>query len=115
MVGEADGVTSWFLGAADVGADRCVQRVHVTLCCVLYRRVACMCSLGNNGIWNDGAVAIAGALAHVPQLTTLEYVVLVLVLVVAVVVCAWVVGMWRLYGGVGFLHRGCIGARPSTN
>ena len=79
LVGEADGVTSWFFGAADVGADRLVQWVHGTLCCVVYRRVACMCSLGYNGIGMDGAVAIAGALAHVPQLTTLEYVVLVLV------------------------------------
>ena len=100
LFGEADGVTSWFLEAADVGADRCVQWVHGTLCCVVYRRVACVrvCSLRADGIGNDGAVAIAGALAHVPQLTTLEYVVLVLVLVV--VVCAWVVGMWRLYGVV---------------
>ena len=63
-----------FFWAADVGADRCVQWVHGMLCCVVYCRVACMCSLGYSEIGKDGAVAIAGALAHVPQLTMLEYV-----------------------------------------
>ena len=33
-----------------------------------------VCSLRNNGIGDVGAQAIAGALVHVPQLTSLEYV-----------------------------------------
>ena len=72
------------------------------VCCVVYRRVACVCvcSLGGNEIGDDGAVAIAGALAHVPQLTTLKYV----PGLSCGCVCAWVVGMWRLYGGVGFFE-----------
>ena len=33
-----------------------------------------VCSLGYNGIGDVGAQAIAGALVHVPQLTSLKYV-----------------------------------------
>ena len=60
----------WVLGAADEDADWCV--VWVCMVC----RVACVrvYSLGSNEIGMDGAVAIAGALAHVPQLTSLKYV-----------------------------------------
>ena len=98
MFGEADGAPFWFLGAADVGADRCVQWVHGMLCCVVYRRGACarVCSLHGNEIGKDGAVAIAGALAHVPQLTTLKYV--PGLGLGCGCVFKRVVGMWRLYG-----------------
>ena len=76
------------------------------LCRFVSRRIACVrvCSLCYNRIGDDGAVAIAGALAHVPQLTTLKYVPglgLGLGFGRGVVCLHGVVGMWRLYGGVG--------------
>ena len=84
------------------------------VCRVVSCTVACVrvCSLYNNDIGDDGAVAIAGALAHVPQLTTLEYVPgLGLGFGCGVVCVHGVVGMWRLYRGVVLFFWSCCWCR----